>query len=450
MFGHHADNLAKPAKAVLYLQAQNAEATAHRAYRQIHRRDRRRARFESTEIIVMDMHQFVPIATQDAVPPLQGLPELVEWLRDQAADIEAQRRLPPQVVDRLDAVGLFKLTLPPRLGGLGIAPDRAWSVILDLARGCASSAWLVSLCSANLLMLTRLSDRAQRDIFGNGERVIVSALTGAASRNVVVTPLNDGVMLSGEWSYASGVDAANWVGVLAPVGNPARMHFALVPQSSFMIDQDSWRVLGMRGTGSKNVVLPATFVPQHRLMDWSLIQQGGRHPDCSSHDPFDRYPINALFAMSILAPALGVARAVVDEFEAMMRRRADGVAQDRRDPHLMSLLAQSRAAISLACESLMGEAIRPLADLDGNASPSLRVKAEMRVRIVMIARSAFASCQQLFAAAGGQIMPTGSRFERLFRDFHAMYSHVLLQPEPIGENCGRLQLGLEALPNTRI
>jgi 3-hydroxy-9,10-secoandrosta-1,3,5(10)-triene-9,17-dione monooxygenase len=78
------------------------------------------------------------------------------------------------------------------------------------------------------------------------------------------------------------------------------------------------------------------------------------------------------------------------------------------------------------------------------------MKAEMRVRIVMIARSAMEACQQLFSAAGGQILPAGAPFERLLRDFHAMYSHVLLQPEPISENCGRLQLGLEPLPNTRI
>jgi 3-hydroxy-9,10-secoandrosta-1,3,5(10)-triene-9,17-dione monooxygenase len=386
----------------------------------------------------------------DDFQDLNALPALVEWLASQSEDIERQKRLPANVVERLHGAGLFKLTLPRRLGGLDLSPDKAWKIVFEIAKASPSCAWVLSLCSANLLLLTRMSDRAQTDIFGAGEPVVVSALTGAPSRNVKTSRESDGITLSGEWSYASGIDVANWVGVLAPVDDPSCVYFALVPKSSFKVDHKSWDVLGMRGTGSKNVTLAKTFVPAHRLIDWSLVQTGGKHPECSAQDQFDSYPLNALFAMSILAPALGVAQAVVKEFETMMQKRVAGAKTDTRDPHLMSLLAQARASIDIACDSLIREAIKPLEEINGDVSPSLRTKAEMRVRIVMIARSSLTTCQQLFAAAGGQIMPVGNRFERLFRDFHSMYSHILLQPEPIGENCGRLQLGLEALPNTRI
>jgi len=379
---------------------------------------------------------------------LAGLPELVEWLRGQATEIEGQKRLPPRVLERLHAFGLFKLTLPERLGGLALSPHEAWKIIFEVARGSASSAWLISLCAANLVMLTRLSDRAQREMF-HGERVVVSALTGVAARNLVASPADGGILLSGSWGYATGIDAANWVGVLAPLGNPARTFFALVPKSSFNIDHDSWNVLGMRGTGSKDIVLPTTFIPEHRLTDWALLQQGGKHPDCSCSERLDSYPINALFAASILAPSLGVAQAIVDAFEALMMRCLRNAGPDHREPHAMSHLAQARAAVTLACRALLAEAQEPLAGL-GAETPTLLMKAEMRVRIVMIAKSALAACQQLFLAAGGQIIPTGAPLERLFRDFHAMYSHILLQPEPISENCGRLELGLETLPNTRI
>lgn len=390
----------------------------------------------------------VQSATTHGEALLAGLPELVVWLRSQATEIENQKRLPAHVIERLHAVGLFKLTLPETHGGLGLTPDKAWKVIFDVARGSASAAWLISLCAANVVMLTRLSDRARSELF-DGNRVVVSALTGAVPRNLVASPAEGGITLSGAWGYASGIDAANWVGVLVPLGNPARTFFALIPKSSFAIDHDSWNVLGMRGTGSKDVVLPATFIPDHRLTDWALLQQGGKHPDCTSSERLDTYPINALFAASILAPSLGVAHAIVDEFEAFMIRRLHNADPGHRDPHAMSYLAQARAAVTLACRALITEAEAPLATM-GDEAPTLRMKAEMRVRIVMIARSAMEACQQLFSAAGGQILPTGAPFERLLRDFHAMYSHVLLQPEPISENCGRLQLGLEPLPNTRI
>ncbi len=387
-------------------------------------------------------------AMTEAAALMADLPDLIAWLGGKAAEIEGQRRLPPHVIDRLHAAGLFKLTLPERLGGLGLSPDKAWDIIFEIACGNASAAWLISLCAANVVLLTRLSDRVQNELF-NGERLIVSALTGAAPRNLIATPVDGGMMLSGAWGYASGIDAANWVGVLVPIGNPVKTYFALLPKSSFEIDHDSWNVLGMRGTGSKDVVLPTTFIPEHRMMDWALIQRGEKHPDCSRSERLDSYPINALFAASILAPSLGVARAIVDEFEAMMLRRMRNAAPGHREPHAMSHLAQARAIITLACRALITEAETPLA-ANGSDVPTLRMKAEMRVRIVMIARSAMAACQQLFSAAGGQIIVTGTPFERLLRDFHAMYSHILLQPEPISENCGRLELGLDILPNTRI
>lgn len=379
---------------------------------------------------------------------LADLPKLVAWLRSQAAEIEDQKRLPAHVVERLHAAGLFKLTLPEHRGGLGLTPDKAWNIIFDIARGSASAAWLISLCAANVVMLTRVSDRAQSELF-DGNRLVVSALTGAVPRNLVASPAEGGITLSGAWGYASGIDAANWVGVLVPIGNPVRTFFALVPKSLFNIDHDSWNVLGMRGTGSKDVVLPTTFIPDYRLMDWTLLQQGRKHPDCNCSERLDTYPINALFAASILAPSLGVAHAIVDEFEAFMIRRLHNANPDHRDPHAMSYLAQARATVTLACRALITEAEAPLATM-GDEAPTLRMKAEMRVRIVMIAKSAMAACQQLFSAAGGQIVPTGTPFERLLRDFHTMYSHILLQPEPISENCGRIELGLEPLPNTRI
>jgi hypothetical protein len=56
----------------------------------------------------------------------------------------------------------------------------------------------------------------------------------------------------------------------------------------------------------------------------------------------------------------------------------------------------------------------------------------------------------MFAALGGSVLPTGTRIERLFRDVHAMSSHMLLQPDAIGESYGRLLLGLPLPPTARI
>lgn len=375
---------------------------------------------------------------------------LRDWLLDQTQRIEAARQIPVDVMDRLHDEGLFRMTLPVRLGGLALEPADAWQVVFELARGSGSAAWLVSLCAANLVMLTRFSDAMQQELFETTSRVVVSALTGAAPRNLKVEQADGGVVVSGTWGYASGIDVATWVGLLVPSGENGEVQFALVPQSEFRIDADSWNVLGMRGTGSKDASLSGVFIPQHRLISWKLIQEGGRHADCSRTEAIDGYPLNPLFAMSILAPSLGTAAAVVDEFQAMANRRLRGAAPDHRDPFLTTELAQANAAIAMACENLVAEAARPMAALRAGRTTSLQERAESRVRISVMARTAKQAAQQLFNAAGGQILPVGTRFENLVRDLNAMYSHLLLQPQPVSEACGRLQLGLDIPAGTRI
>jgi 3-hydroxy-9,10-secoandrosta-1,3,5(10)-triene-9,17-dione monooxygenase len=371
------------------------------------------------------------------------------WLSTQAQRIDDAGRLPPDVIDRLVAAGMFNLTVPVRLGGLGLVPHQAWRVIIELARGSASAAWVVSLCAGSHLSLARMSDAMQRQLFRGSAPAIASVLTGVPPRDFRAEPAEGGVVVSGEWGYASGIDAASWVGILIPGADGGETRFGLVPQNRFTIDHASWNVLGMRGTGSKTVRLPPSFVPDMCMMAWPLMQAGGRHPDCSSTSLLDAYPTNPLFAMSILAPTLGVATAIVDEFRLLITRRRNGNFDAAREAHLVSAYAEASAQVSLACDSLVHEARTLLEVLENGGSFPVLARGESRMRLVLMARSGVTAAQRLLTLAGGQILVKSTRLEQLFRDLHAMSTHLLLQPEPVAQACGRLELGLEALAGVR-
>ncbi|EGP10234.1 hypothetical protein CSIRO_0010 [Bradyrhizobiaceae bacterium SG-6C] len=102
------------------------------------------------------------------------------------------------------------------------------------------------------------------------------------------------------------------VNIPGPDGVPAP-HIVLVRQSEFVIDHQSWRVIGMRGTGSKNIGLEKSFVPQHRFMSWTDLQTGKKHPTSPNNERCYDFPLNTAFAMSVLAPTLGVATACSEE-----------------------------------------------------------------------------------------------------------------------------------------
>ncbi len=379
---------------------------------------------------------------------------LADWLQGQAARIEQNRGLPGDVVERLAAADCFRMSQPVRYDGLGLAPQHIWRRVMELGRGCSSCAWVVGLVAANVLMLGKFSERAQRDVFECGKPAILPMLTGHVSHDVEIERVEGGISLSGNWRYASGIDNASWVGLLIQVPDEAghRMPFVvLVEATQFKIDHASWNVVGMRGTGSKNIRLDKTFVPEHRFMSWTALQAGEKHPDCPNDEPIYSLPLNVVFAMSVAASTFGVASAVVDEFRSLARKRfASGAVAAGDDPLSCIYLASGEATMSMARDLLLQDAESILASCVAVGGPTLDERARARMRLTRSSEMVLQEAQRLFRKVGGSLLPQGSRIERLFRDLHAMSSHSLLQKDDFGKVYGRLLLDLELPADARI
>jgi alkylation response protein AidB-like acyl-CoA dehydrogenase len=379
---------------------------------------------------------------------------IVSWLSEQAARIEEARRIPDDVAERLFDTRLFDLMRPSRFGGFGVSPRFAWDATYHVAKGCSSCAWLAGLTSANIIMLGKFSAEAQQELFAPGVSPIVPMLTGGVGQDVRITPADGGIVLSGRWRYASGVDISDWLGLLINIPGdtdaPAP-HVVLVPKSEFTIDHQSWRVMGMRGTGSKNITLEKTFVPSHRFMSWAELQAGKKHPTCPNTEPVYDFPLNTANAMSVLAPTLGVASACSEESIKIIRARvSSGNQQAQINDKIAQVDAGTNAAtMNFLREFLLTETAAIEERILQSGTLTLEERGLSRTKVAIASRQALTSAQRLFAALGGSILPEGTRIERLFRDIHAMSSHFLLQPEPIAEAYGRLLLGLELSPGAR-
>ena len=386
---------------------------------------------------------------------LERTAELVPWLSEQAARVEEARRIPADVAERLFETGLFNLMRPTRFGGLGVSPRFAWEATFNVAFGCSSSAWLAGLTSANIIMLGKFAADAQREIFAPGVSPIVPMLTGGVGQDIKIEPVEGGIVLGGRWRYASGVDISDWLGLLVNIpgsGEVPAPHVVLVPQSEFAIDHSSWRVMGMRGTGSKNIALSKAFIPSHRFLSWAELQAGNKHPTCPNTEPVYEFPLNTANAMSVLAPTLGVASACSEECIKIIRGRvSSGNQQAQINDKIAQVDAGSGAAtMSLLRDFLISETVAIENRIVQSGPLTHEERGLSRAKVAIASRQALSSAQRLFTALGGSLLPEGTRIERLFRDIHAMSSHFLLQPEPIAEAYGRLLLGLELTPGTRL
>jgi alkylation response protein AidB-like acyl-CoA dehydrogenase len=381
---------------------------------------------------------------------------LAAVLEKEAARIEAAGRIPDDIASLLTEAGFFRMTQPRHLGGYGLSPRTLWEVVFHIASACPSTAWVLSLVGANLLMVGRFPRSAQQAVFEGDQPAIVTLLTGGVGTNVQLQRVDGGVRVSGTWRYASGIDIASWAGLLVNVPavaqESARPCLILVPQSAFSIDHASWKVMGMRGTGSKNISLQDVFVPDERTMDWSAMQSGGASPGAEPKDCVHALPLNVLFAMSVLAPTLGVASAIAKEVTNLVSTRVSAGTQERQanEKNAQIDVATGIATMDVLRTNLLADTDRLMAIVGSGNEVDPQTRALMRMKIAVSSRLALSTAQALLADVGGSLLQQGTRIERAFRDIHAMSSHFLLQPAYIGEAFGRLSMGLSLPPGARI
>src|SRR5205823_6698346 len=92
-------------------------------------------------------------------------------------------------------------------------------------------------------------------------------------------PANGGYRISGKCTFSSGVDNAVCVRLRVFCGAPAGgspipdIRYVMLPKGDCKVIDD-WYVFGLRGTGSKGVVVEEVFVPGHRICGLAEMIQG--------------------------------------------------------------------------------------------------------------------------------------------------------------------------------
>ena len=130
--------------------------------------------------------------------------------------------------------------------------------------GCAVSTWCTT---------------GSADCFRNRRRTRCGAKTRAPSsraptrRSARRHSVDGGYRLSGRFPFCSGSPGAAWnlCGARLPIGPEGQPvpAFTLVPKADYKIDWQSWRPVGLAGTGSFDLIVDDAFVPAHRVLRFS-------------------------------------------------------------------------------------------------------------------------------------------------------------------------------------
>jgi 3-hydroxy-9,10-secoandrosta-1,3,5(10)-triene-9,17-dione monooxygenase len=163
---------------------------------------------------------------------------------------------------------------------------------------------------------------AQDEIWGaSPDSLISSALIFARGR---ARRVEGGYRLSGRWPFSSGIDASAWNMFGAVVSDEetgqSEHRMLLVPASDYTII-DTWEVIGLAGTGSKDVEVADVFVPAYRTLATERIKGGPNRGSELNPGTLYKLPAVSLFAYALAGVSLGIARGAIQHFAETTRNR---------------------------------------------------------------------------------------------------------------------------------
>jgi len=275
-------------------------------------------------------------AARAIVPRLAAISERSEQLR----------RLDDEAASLLRGSGLARVITPRAFAGLEMSPSAHIRACAEVAHGCAAASWVLMVCVAHDYVIGRFPEACQKEVYeGDADNLIAGAL--APQGTLERTP--EGWRLNGRWQFGSGCDHSPWLLMGARVANPEAggylAYHVVVRQSDMEID-DTWRTLGMRGTGSKNLFARNVLVPDHRAVP-TYPTFMGQSPHATA--PTYRLPVFAGLSCMLSGSVLGMAEAGLEAFIGHTKSRRDVTgASKSANANMQQRVAESSAEIAAA------------------------------------------------------------------------------------------------------
>ena len=327
--------------------------------------------------------------------------------------------------------GVLRAGLPVELGGGGAEHRELAEMLRVLAHHCGSTALALSM---------HMHQAATAVWRWRREPAPLETLLGSIASNDLILVSSGGsdwiagsgraVRVEGGWRitarkiFASGVPVGDILVTSAvwqdPESGPTVLHFPLPLKSDGVKVLDTWRVLGMRGTGSHDIAIDGAFVP-----DTAIIL---RRPQGTWHLLF--HVISLLAIPLIYSVYLGIAEAARDI--AVERARSRRAGQDI--PYLVGEMENELATARFA--------YRDMLDAAATAQPSEHATNRVMTGRAILASSAIRAVDKAMDVAGGAAFYRDLGLERRFRDVQAARFHPLQQKAQL-RYAGRMALGLD-------
>src|SRR5262245_742484 len=368
---------------------------------------------------------------------LQAVRDLAPTINERGAEIEAARRIPADLLTALSSIGCFRMLVPKSHGGEEIDLLSSMQILETLATADSAVGWTVMIGCETPQLLSLLPRRSFDTLYAEGPEVIMG---GGFAPQGEARVVDGGYRVTGRWGFASGCQHCSWLlgnCIVMEDGRPRPGPVAGMPELRGMLFQareveilDTWKVVGMRGTGSHDITVKDIFVPEERSLDIFSGQS-------SMLGPLFRFPLLE-FSLHIATVAVGIAQGALNEvikFVGTKKQRLYARAPLAETPLVQYRLGYAETSLRAARALLRSEAERVWhVAVTGEAADDAALTTRILATDSWVAQTCATIVDTCYTVGGGPSIYDSSPLQRRLRDIHTLTQHASLSESTLTRN----------------
>ncbi|TQK72011.1 MULTISPECIES: acyl-CoA dehydrogenase family protein [unclassified Nocardioides] len=366
--------------------------------------------------------------------------EVLERIEARAEEIaalgpsnEKLGRLDDRAAELLRETGVIRMLQPAKYGGAEAHPADFAEAVMRLASLDGSTGWVAGIVGVHPWEMAMCDPRVQEEVWGEDHDTWIASPYAPMG---VIRPVDGGYVFNGRWQFSSGTDHCDWIFLGAYLGDengeaimPPRVHHVILPRSDYTIVEDSWDVVGLRGTGSKDIIVKDAFIPDYRVVEFSRFTDGSQPREAGLTNPTYHIPFTTAFPLGITSAVIGIAEGALAAHLAYQRTRVQITGTKvKDDPYVLFAISQAAAEIQASRVSMLDNARRFHDKAVRGEEVSFAERAESRRTQVSAAWRAVRAMDEVVARSGGNGMRMDNPIQRFWRDGHMGLAHAIHVP----------------------
>jgi alkylation response protein AidB-like acyl-CoA dehydrogenase len=362
--------------------------------------------------------------------------DMADQFREQAVEAEKLGQLPDTTVKAMKSIGSIRLLQPEGHGGLEVHPREWAETVMATAALDPAAGWVNGVVGVHPYQFAYADPRVGDEVWADD---VDTWIASPYAPQGIAKPVDGGYVFTGRWQFSSGTDACDWIILGAMVGDadgrpvmPPQILHMILPRQDYEIVADSWDVVGLRGTGSKDVIVKDAFVPEYRTMDGTKVMDGTAQIEAGMTKTLYKMPWSTMFPLGISSATIGICEGALAAHLDYQRERvgAAGTAI-KDDPYVLYAIGEAAAEIDASRQALLGNVDKVYDIVDGGREVTFEERAAVRRSQVRAVWRAVAAVDQIFARSGGNALRMDKPMQRYWRDAHAGMAHAIHTPGTI-------------------